>query len=551
MGAQNHKTVTSPAPIGGLNVQDSLAAMPATDATVLRNFWSQPYGLEVRKGCVRHATGLGGAVETIFSHVSARSTAVDKYYVIADGSLYDVTDPGDQPRVAVLEGLTNSRFEDVSITNASGYNTLLTNGIDDPVWIHDDNTVSRITEAVDPDNPAAGEISGVDPALFTTGTLHQKRLWFVEAHSTRAWYLDPEALSGDAYKFDFGAVFTKGGKLLKLASWTLDSGLGPDDKLVAISDLGEIAIYSGTDPSSAATFGLSGVFYTGAPLSVRGIATVAGDLLLLTQFGLLSMNAAMATSDTTDSSGSQYLSSKIQYLLSGLASKLANQFGWELVNWPDTNMILINVPLYGGVGMNTQQVNPTSTPSQYNKSGQLVQSTITKGWCPFDNWDAVSWMAVRNRLMFGDKDGNVWRAWEGYTDGAIQHDANEIEVGEAIDAECQTAFNFFGNQSSVKHAKLARPTFMNASRIPYTLKMNSDFSYEPSTFPGAANTSVADLWNHGLWNKAKWKGGLKTQKLWTAVSGIGAAFALRLAVSAAQPVIWATYDLMYEDGRNI
>jgi hypothetical protein len=551
MGRQNHKTVTSPAPIGGLNVQDSLAAMPATDATVLRNFWSQPYGLEVRKGCVRHATGLGGEVETLFSHVSARSTAVDKYYAIADGSLFDVTDPGDQTRVPALEGLSNSRFEDVSITNASGYNTILTNGVDDPVWIHDNYTVTRLTQAVNPTNPQAGEIANINPALFASGVLHQKRLWFVEAHSTRAWYLDPEALSGYAYKFDFGAVFTKGGKLLKLASWTLDSGLGPDDKLVAISDLGEIAIYSGTDPSSAVSFGLSGVFYTGAPLGVRGVATVAGDLLILTQFGLLSMNAAMSTSDTADSQGSQYLSSKIQYLLSGLANRLSGQFGWELVNWPDTNMILINVPLYGGMGMTTQQINALSSVSQYNKSGQLAQSTITKGWCPFDNWDAVSWMAIRNKLMFGDRDGNVWRAWEGYTDGAIQHSASVIETGEAIDAECQTSFNFLGHLSSVKHAKMARPTFMNSARIPYTLKINPDFEYEAANFPGAANSSVADLWDHGLWNSAKWKGSLKTQKLWTSVSGIGAAFALRLAVSAAQPVIWATYDLMYEDGRNI
>jgi hypothetical protein len=550
MGQQNHKTVTYPAPIRGLNVSDSLVAMEPTYATVLRNFWAQPYGLEIRKGNVRHATGLPAAVETIFNHISAIGTNARKIYCLSLTSMYDVTNPGNQARTPVVTGLTNARWENVAISNASGYNTILTNGVDNPIRVHDNSTITRLTIAVNPSLPGADEIAGVDPKKFTMGTLHQKRLWFVERDSTKAWYLAPEALSGQAYQFDFGAVFTMGGKLMALASWTLDSGIGPDDKLIAISTLGEIAIYSGSDPSSITTFALQGVFYTGDPITPRGICKVAGDLLILTQFGLLSMNAAMATSDTAQSQGSQYLSEKIQYLLSTLAARLPNTFGWDLVNWPSNNMILINVPLYTGMGMETAQFAESRSSTSGNSSGQLVQSTITKGWAQWDNFDAMCWTAFSETMMYGDDVGNVWR-YEGNTDGAIQVDAGNITPGLSINAECQTAFNFLGHQSTVKHAKMVRPTFVNVARVPYAIKVNPDFDYVSATAPGATAINIESLWGSGIWGTSKWKGSMQTQKLWTAVSGIGAAFAVRLALNTSEPVLWAAYDLMYEDGRNI
>jgi hypothetical protein len=529
--------------------------MDPTYATVLRNFWAQPYGLEVRKGTVRHATGLPAAVESLFNHISAISANVRKYYCFSGTSMYDVTDPGNQVRTSVLTGLSNARWENVAISTGSGYNTILTNGLDNPIRVHDNATITRLVAAPDPAVPGTDEISGVDPKKWTCGTLHQKRLWFVQKESTKAWYLDPDALSGFAYGFDFGAVFTMGGRLLCLASWTLDSGTGPDDKLVAISTLGEIAIYSGTDPSSISTWALQGVFYTGDPLSPRCVVKVAGDLLILTQFGLLSMNAAMATSDTAQSQGSQYLSEKIQYLLSSLAAKLPNTFGWDLVNWPSNNMILINVPLYAGMGMETAayaegHFQMSKSAATGTESGQLVQSTITKGWAQWDNIDAMCWMAFSETMMCGDASGNVWR-YEGSTDGAIQVDASNTESGLPINAECQTSFNFLGNLSSVKHAKMVRPTFVNVSRVPYAIKVNPDFDYVPATAPGATAASVESLWGSAQWNQAKWKGSMQTQKLWTAVSGIGAAFAVRMALNTAEPVLWAAYDLMYEDGRNI
>jgi len=165
MAAQNHKTVTSAAPIGGLNVQDSLVAMPPTDATVIRNWFTQPYGCEVRKGYVRHATGLGAPVESLIEHITALSTNPAKLYAFAGISMFDVTDPGDQVRVPVITGLTNSKWYHVGIANASGYNVSAYNGADDGIWIHDDGTITRISLAVDQNHVGIRPANQVPPEL--------------------------------------------------------------------------------------------------------------------------------------------------------------------------------------------------------------------------------------------------------------------------------------------------------------------------------------------------------------------------------------------------
>jgi hypothetical protein len=532
MPRQVHKTMTSPAPIGGLNVMDSLAAMKPTDATVLRNFFTQPYGCMIRKGTVKHAQLDNAPVETVVEHISSASVNSAKLFAFANGKMYDITLPGQQARTPVVSGLLNSRWEHIGMTNAAGVNTVLYNGVDNGIWIQNSGAISRITAAVNPGAPGFGEISGVDPKNLIGGCIHQKRMWLVQKDSTKAWYLDPEAITGVATQFDFGPLLSRGGYLAAVGTWTLDSGVGPDDLFVAISSVGQIVIYSGTDPSSVATWQLRGTFDTGAPLGRRFIANVAGDLLLMTQYGLLSMNAAIATSDTADAMSDAYLSQKIQYLLSQLASQRSNFFGWDLVSWPDSNMILINIPLVG-------------------KSGQFVQSTITKGWAQWDGINAMAWCVADHQLFYGDAIGGVYRAWEGYVDNAEQAENGAITGGTAIFAEAQTAFNYMGALSTIKHAKMVRPIFINSSSVPYAIRANADFDFSKQLSNGALPADKGDLWGVGLWGTARWSGGQITQKLWSAVGGIGSAFAINIAMQSEQQVLWAAYDFMYEDGTGI
>lgn len=530
-----------PAPIGGLNVADSLMAMPATDATVMRNMFSRAHGVEIRKGNVRHATGLNvdSRVETVVVHKNSLTNDTDstRVYAFAGPAMFEITTPGNVARVAVLTGLSadNAIWNGVSVVNASGLNQTLYNGFDDGIWIKDDFAIARIIEDTT-GTPPLGSIFGVSPKKLVNGTVHQKRVWLVQKDSTKAWYLAPEAISGAATAFNFGSIFQRGGHLKAVASWTLDSGSGVDDVFVAISSMGDIAIYSGTDPATASTWSLKGVFQTAPPLGARCLTKIDGDLAVLTTSGLMSLSVAMSSGDTSssDSNDNKYFSSKVQYLIQGLAKDLFSTKGWAVVYWPDNNSIVVNVPMHEG-------------------SGQLVQSTLTKGWSQFDGWDAVSVTIHKGILIYGDRKGNVWRAWEGNTDGAIQVDAATITPGEPIVAEVQTSFNFFGSMSAVKHAKMVRPTFIGSSKVQYRIQANPEFSYGKATNLGTATAVSAEgLWGVALWGADKWGAGAGyTQRAWTSVAGIGTGFAIRMAFRSSAPVLWVSYDVMLSEGTGI
>ena len=68
------------------------------------------------------------------------------------------------------------------------------------------------------------------------------------------WYLPLNSISGAASEFPIGNFLQKGGKIVAIIPWTIDSGHGSDDLFCILSSEGEIAVYSGTDPASLTTW---------------------------------------------------------------------------------------------------------------------------------------------------------------------------------------------------------------------------------------------------------------------------------------------------------
>ena len=83
---------------------------------------------------------------------------------------------------------------------------------------------------------------------------YRNRLFFVEKNSMNAWYLPLNAVGGALALIPLSGAATKGGKLLFCAVWSIDAGDGIDDKIVFCTDLGELLIFTGSDPSSAANW---------------------------------------------------------------------------------------------------------------------------------------------------------------------------------------------------------------------------------------------------------------------------------------------------------
>ena len=69
------------------------------------------------------------------------------------------------------------------------------------------------------------------------------------------------SVGGAAQVLDLSSIAKYGGHLVDLDTWTIDAGYGVDDNLVFITSNGEVIVYRGTDPSSAATWALAGVSF--------------------------------------------------------------------------------------------------------------------------------------------------------------------------------------------------------------------------------------------------------------------------------------------------
>jgi hypothetical protein len=536
------KVTTRPATVKGLNAYDSIVEMPEGFALVLRNLFAQPYGCQVRRGYRQHVTGLLGKVETVASHNKAGG---NKLYAFVkpegtgiDASLFDVTEPTLIPPppalpaviVPIATGLTNARWQHINFANAAGVHLLACNGADDLVWIQPNDTLARIASG----DGSVNTISGVDPKALVHIYSHQKRIWFVEKNSSRGWYLPPDQLYGIASSFDFGGYWTKGGYLQQIITWTIDDGEGADDHLVAISSEGQISVFKGTDVEGADTWTLAGVYYAGSPVGRRTACRYGGDVLIMTQNGIVFLSQLLKSTKVNPAQDSD--ARYIQQIVSAAVSATGDLFGWQPFVFPAANMLIVNVPA-------------TETNSY-----QLVMNDITKAWSEFLGYEAYCWELHDELPIFGSF-GAVYRAWEGTTDDSYivtdtstDPDTTLVVQGNDIRAEVQSTFNYFGSLGVQKHFKMVRPTLLSRGAFSINFAVNTDFVFDSPTAPGAFSFVKPGIWDEDYWDSAVWEGGLTTYKTWQAVQGIGTAASIRMLIRSRQETYWASTDWLYEDG---
>lgn len=517
---RNSKTVTRPAPNKGIDSFNSIATMPEGYAVLMRNFIGQPFGCAMRKGYVIHATGLGGAVESLISH--NKGNGIPSLYAFANAKMSDVTVANAVP-VQKLTSLTNNRWQSVNFANISGVNLIAVNGADDIIWISPTDVITRIVLG----SGTGNTILNVDPKVLIDVYSHQKRLWFVQKNTTLAWYLPPDQLSGVATSFNPGVNWTRGGYLNQIVTWTLDDGNGSDDNIAFFSSEGEVSIYQGTDPNTASTFSLRGVFYCGAPIGRRAATRKGGDILVLTQLGIVYLSDLLKSTKINPDNDDE--AKYIQNTLSELINVTGDLFGWQPFSIPADNLILINAPV-------------TTT-----RSVQLVMNDITGAWSELVGFDAYSWELHKQRPFIGAF-GAVHRAFEGYSDGAIISNAGALTIGADITADAQTSFSYFEASGQQKHFKLVRPTIICEGEYQASVAVNTDFTFKNPGTPISDSSQRPGRWSTGRWDSDFWGGGLVSYKNWTNVNGIGTAGSLRLTISSRAETYWATTDWLYEIG---
>lgn len=489
-----------PAPVGGWNARDSIANMSPTDAVTLENFFPSVSNVVLRGGYTRYATGLGSQVETLMAYSSGTAS---KLFAIAGTNIYDVSSVG-AVGTAVVSALSNAQWQYANITTAGGSFLMAVNGVDTAL-LYDGSTWTNPT------------ITGVSSANLDNVTLFKHRLWFHQKNSLKAWYLPTDSIGGVAESFDLSSVARLGGKLIAISTWTVDAGYGADDNLIFVTSKGEVIVYRGTDPASASTWSLMGVWTLGAPVGNRCMIKYGGDILLLTLNGLFPLGQTLQ-SDRVDPTVA--LSDKIQGAIASVTALYKGSFGWQVVFSPLNNAVFVNVPISVG----TQQ--------------QYVMNTITRAWCNFTGWAANCWEIYNDTPYFGGN-GFVGKAFDtGYVDNTSDIATNALQ-----------AFNYFGSRGVKKYFTRARPSIFTNAMPSISVGMNVDFNTANVTSPLSFTATSYGIWDTAVWDTGIWGAGLEITNNWQGINGLGYCGAINLkSASQGVQIEWASTDVVYQTG---
>jgi hypothetical protein len=496
------RTASLDSPSGGWNARDSLADMPASDAVILTNWFPGTNEVILRKGYSQWATGIAGQVETIMNYVSG---AADELFCIAGTDVYDITSSG-AVGAPVLSSLSNARWEYINYTTTGGSYLYMVNGVDAP-YTYDGATWA---------NPA---ITGVDETQFSSINAHKNSIWFTRKDTLEAYYLTPLNIAGAANLFDLSSVAQLGGELVATATWTIDAGFGLDDLMVFITSEGEVIVYRGTDPSTAATWQLVGIFRIGAPIGgARCWLKYAGDLLVITRDGVVPLSSALQSSRTNPKVA---VTDKIQSATNTAITVSGENFGWQLIDFPLGNQLWLNVPVQEG-----------SFQQQY------VMNSINKSWCNYTGWEANCWTLFQDMPYFG-ANGFVGAAWNTNADN-----------GANIDADALQAFNYFGARGELKRYTMARPIFRTNGSPAVQAGVNIDYDTNDTTSPLSFSPTIYAVWDTALWDDGVWSGDLNVLKNWQGLNGLGycAGFRLNTASNGIE-LTWVSTDIVMEEGE--
>jgi hypothetical protein len=499
-------TRSVPAPVKGWNSRDSIANMDPLDAVVLDDWFPTTSDVKLRKGSASHVTGITGEVETLIAFKP--ETGSQSLWGWANSAIYNVSSAG-AVGAAAVSGLTSIRWQVVNFKTTAGNFLLCVNGADS-MRTYNGTTWTTITGASSP------AITGVDTDDLIHVNVFKERPWYIEKASMNVWYPAAGAFSGALTKLPLQSVFKRGGYLMAMGTWTLDSGSGMDDLAVFVSSEGEAAVYQGNNPASAATWALIGVYNIGKPIGRRCMQKLGGDLLIITTDGVVPASRAFVKGRSEGTAVA--ITDRIQGGMSEAVSLYGGNFGWEAVLYPEGPALIVNVP---------------SEPQQ-----QFVMNTVTKAWCRFTAWEANCFEEFNGALYYG-MSGAVRKAWTGTADVTAQ-----------IEGELVQAFNYFGNRNQIKQFTMLQPIIgWDSNPAQILIGVDVDFDITDPTNSITLPQSTGGVWGTGLWGAAVWGGEPTLKKAWYSASGLGYAAALHLTVSStAANVSLASVSYVFQPG---
>ena len=409
----------------------------------------------------------------------------------------------------LASGFSSDDWHWTSFTNLSDIDfTILVNGVDGVrSW---DGTVV-VSEAV---TAPSGE-TWILPAKFDKTLAHMNRLWFADSVNLAVYYLPLQQKTGEVAFLPLNAIFKRGGSIVAIATWTMDGGMGTDDKLVIFTSNGEAAIYGGTDPD--VDFSLVGVFFFDAPMSKHSIVKYGGDLYVLIGTGLVPMSKLLQAETEQLGKSDQNVFSEFK----DLTRLQRTVFGWSAILDHHHNLVICNLPQGGG------------------KYVQMVRRMPAQVWVKLTDIPARCWGWINDELYIGTDDGKLCHVSKEYLS----------DDGAPINADVRWAWSSF-KSLGVKHFKMVR-LYAITDGVPRPY-VDVEVDYQnttPLNRPEATEGDPDAIWDFATWDVNYWATTPTQMQSWQGVANIGRVGAPRIRVSVVDCRYALTgLDVIYETG---
>lgn len=574
-GAQVSEIFNLPAPTAGWYVGDNQAAPPPKTAIQLDNAFPQLDYVRVRGGSQSWATGMGAfPVSSLMPWVSGVNS---KFFGVANGKIYDISNTGAVGAPAVT-GLASSVLEYVQFAGFGGSYLVAVDGTD-PVQIFDGTgwnrtfvltgtlqstatilmastanlqvgmaltganipagaTIVTITPNVSIVISAAATasvsesitfyqnapITGYSGAGFSAVAQYRGHLYFADGQTLNAYYLELASIGGPATIFPLAPFCLRGGYLLNMAQWSVNSGVGQYLGFVFITSEGEVLLYNGAGPADSA-WTLVGQYKVAKPVGRRCLMPAGGDLLIMTEDGIVPMSKVMTLDQVALENVA--VTKPIAPAWRDAVLARAGISGWQIIPWQLQSMAVINLPKTSASDLT-----------------QFVANSRTGAWARYLGWDANCFAVFNDKLFYGDSAGNVWQGETGGCDAGLNNYTTTIMM----------AFSYLGKQGSQKQIVLVKPYFLAAQPVTPQIKINVEFD---TTIPAAPNPSTAltgALWDTAKWDQAVWSGALVAYSTWQDAQGEGVAISIvfqlttNLAITLPDQRVSA-FDVLFQEGN--
>jgi hypothetical protein len=449
--------------------------MAASDAVQLINAIPRHGYVEMRGGYESYSTGVGsGDVDLVTEYWDGSTRAL---ITASPTNIYDSTAAG--AATSKASGFTNGRWDTAMMNSVMGF----VNGADAP-QTYDGSTVSGMT--------ISG--SGLTTTKLVGIHVHKQRSYFWENDSQNVWYSDTNALGGTVTEFPLAQVAKKGGRLLRMTTWTVDGGSGPDDYAVFIMTSGEVLVYQGSNPGSALSWALVGIYEIGVPVGDRAIMRYGSEVAVVTEGDVITLPSAFSqpVPPTTKMSGA---------IAQAAYSRILNE-GWELFWMPNEHLMLLNIPV-------------ATSPDLFE---QYVLNTENMAPARFTNITSRTWAMYNGDAYFGGTDGKVYRYNTAYNDD-----------GSDIDVLAETAWTDYGVATN-KMVTALQPAFQAVDSIEYDMKVGYGFK-EASPSSPSSSVTPGTAWG-SAWGSA-WASSSGTEILgnWRMANGRGTPVNLKMRFS--------------------